>query len=161
MVGAHSSPLFSAVACPYNSLERSSRSNSSVVNMNRDHLAHDRTQKEQALRNKSSLSFTRQRIVEAMQFVNHGQFEGLPVRDGEPLLLPPVRVVKDTKIGAADNGARAELEAEDFTLKKEHIEFFETLDRIGNGIIACLEVKAGLPFRVRVEQQLEALIRRT
>ena len=51
-------------------------------------------------------------------------------------------------MGAADNGARPELEAGDFALKREHIELFDNLRRFGNGTIESIEIKAGLPFRL-------------
>jgi hypothetical protein len=97
---------------------------------------------------KSSLSAPQKRLLETMQRMNFGRIEGLSIRSGEPVLNPPPRIVKDVKLGAADNGARPELEAGDFALKREHIELFENLRRLGDGMIECIEVKGGLPFRL-------------
>ena len=102
---------------------------------------------------KSSLSTSQKRLLEAMQKMNFGRIENLSIRGGEPVLNPAPRVVKDVKLGA-DNGARPELESDDFALKREHIELFENLKQLGNGTIECIEIKAGLPFRITVEQQM-------
>ena len=102
---------------------------------------------------KSSLSLPKKRLIETMQRVNYGRIEGLVIRSGEPAFDPPPRVVKDVKLGAADNGARPELEAADFALKREHIELFENLRRVDDGMIECIEIKSGLPFRLMVEEQ--------
>ena len=104
---------------------------------------------------KSSLSTAQKRMLEAMQRVNFGRIEGLTITDGEPVLSPRPRIVKDVKLGAADSGTRPELEADDFALKREHIELFETFRQLGNGTVESIEIKAGLPFRVTtVEERL-------
>jgi hypothetical protein len=97
---------------------------------------------------KSSLSAPQKRLLEALQKTNFGRIEGLTIRAGEPTFNPMPRIVKDVKLGAPDNGARPEALAADFALKREHIELFEMLIRVGDGVIECLEIKAGLPFRI-------------
>jgi len=101
---------------------------------------------------KSSLSAAQKRLLEIMQRVNYGLIEGLSVRGGEPAFEPPPRIVKDVKLGAADNGARPELDATDFALKREHIELLDHFNRLGDGLIERIEVKAGLPFRLIVAE---------
>jgi|SRR5580704_761643 hypothetical protein len=97
---------------------------------------------------KSALSAPQKRLLETLQKTNFGRIEGLTIRAGEPTFDPMPRIVKDVKLGAPDNGARPEALAADFVLKREHIELFETLARVGDGVIECLEIKAGLPFRI-------------
>jgi hypothetical protein len=89
-----------------------------------------------------------------MQKMNYGRIERLLVRGGEPVFNPPPRIVRDVKLGSADNGARPELETADFALKKEHIELFENLRSLGDGTIESIEIKSGLPFRLTVEQRI-------
>jgi hypothetical protein len=103
---------------------------------------------------KSSLSAPQKRLLETIQKMNYGRIEGLWIRGGEPIFDPPPRIVKDVKLGAADSGARAELESTDFALKREHIELFENLRRLGDGIIDSIEIKSGLPFRLIVEERM-------
>lgn len=98
---------------------------------------------------KSGLPEPRQRLVELMQSVNFGRIEHLPVRGGQPILDPPVRIVREIKIGG-DNGPRAELNTKHFVLKTQVVEFFEHLDRLDCGTIEVLEIKHGLPFRLLV-----------
>jgi len=100
---------------------------------------------------KSSLSRPRIRLIEWMQRVDFGTIEGLVVRDGEPVLDPPPRAVRDVKF-CAENGPRPESDLEDFVLKAQIRDLFAHLDSLGNGTIRCLEVKHGLPFRMQVEE---------
>jgi hypothetical protein len=103
---------------------------------------------------KSSLSTPQKRLLEILQKVNYGRVEDLSIRGGEPMFNPPPRIVRDVKLGAADNGARPELESADFALKREHVELFESLRRLGDGAIEAIEIKAGLPFRLIIEERL-------
>jgi hypothetical protein len=103
---------------------------------------------------KSSLSTAQKRLIETMQRTNYGRIEGLLIREGQPVLNPPPRVVKDVKLGTADSGARPELQSGDFALKREHVELFEQLRRLGNGTIECLEIKGGLPFLLMLEEHI-------
>jgi hypothetical protein len=49
------------------------------------------------------------------------------------------------------NGSRQEKGLADFKLKAELIEFFDELERIGDGIIHSLEIKHGLPFAMDIQ----------
>ncbi len=103
---------------------------------------------------KSSLSTPQQRLLEAMQKTNYGRIEGICVRGGQPVFDPLPRIVKDVKLGTGENGARSELDSGDFALKREHIELFEQLRRLGDGTIECLVIKGGLPFLLTLEQPI-------
>jgi hypothetical protein len=103
---------------------------------------------------KSSLSNANKRLLEALQKTNYGRLERLSIVNGDPIWNPPPRIVKDIKLGSTDTGPRVELESTDFALKREHVELFDQLQRLGNGIIECIEIKGGLPFRLILEQQL-------
>jgi hypothetical protein len=103
---------------------------------------------------KSSLSTPQQRLLETLQRTNYGRIEGLRVREGEPVLSPPPRILKDVKLGSVDTGARPELDSGDFVLKREHLELFDQLRRFGSGVVECIEVKGGLPFRLMIEQHI-------
>jgi hypothetical protein len=103
---------------------------------------------------KSSLSTPQQLLLETLQKTNYGRIEGLRIREGQPVFDPLPRVVKDVKLGAGESGARPELESGDFALKREHIELFEQLLRLGDGTIECLVIKGGLPFLLTLEQHI-------
>jgi hypothetical protein len=104
------------------------------------------------LATKASLSPNRQRLIEAMQQLNFGRIEGLEVYDGDPTFSPPPKLIQDIKLGA-DNGPRAELVREDFVLRAQVVELFEHLHRVGNGTIAAIDVRYGLPIRLVVERR--------
>ena len=56
---------------------------------------------------KVSLSGSRRKLLEIMQEANFARIEGLRVRDGEPVLNPMPRVIREVKFGG-ENGPRPE-----------------------------------------------------
>jgi len=100
---------------------------------------------------KSTLSAPRARLVEVMQRVNFGRIEHLAVRDGEPMFDPSPRVVREIKFGG-DNGPRPEAIKPDFALKSQVRDLFAQLEALGDGVISCIEIQRGLPFRMTVEE---------
>ena len=104
---------------------------------------------------KGALSPRRRAIIELMQRINFGRIEGLGVRGGEPVFDPPPRVVRTVKMGG-DNGPRPQVRSVDFDLRREVVEFFEHLGRLGNGVVGCIEVRYGLPFSMEIEGESQA-----
>jgi len=100
---------------------------------------------------KSSLSPQRRQLVEIMQGLNFGHIEGLHIRDGEPVLDPLPRIIREVKFGG-ENGPHPKASVEDFLLKSQVCEFFAQLDEMGDGTVISLEVKHGLPFKMTVEE---------
>ncbi|OWK39877.1 hypothetical protein [Fimbriiglobus ruber] len=96
---------------------------------------------------KSSLTPAARRLVELMQRINFGTIEDLPVRRGQPVLDPLPRYVTEVKFGG-ENGARPELMAPDFPLKAQVVELIRRLADLGDGTVAALEIKHGIPFRM-------------
>jgi len=86
-----------------------------------------------------------------MQWLSFGRILKLPVRNGEPVLDQTVRVIRTVKTGA-DNRPRAESHWRDFVLKREVMDLFAELGRIGNGVVRLIEVKHGLPFLIEIEE---------
>ena len=99
----------------------------------------------------ASLPPARRRLVTLMQEVNFGSIYGLHVRNREPVLDPPPRVVREVKF-CAENGPRPEVTKQDFALKAQVLEFFAEMDTIGDDVIERIEIKHGLPFRMTVEE---------
>lgn len=100
---------------------------------------------------KHDLSARRASLLGLMQTINFGRIEGLAVLDGEPVLDPPPRVIREVKFGG-DNGPRPELGTANFLLKTQVLELFQHFDRLGDGTIEVLEIKHGLPFRMLVAE---------
>ena len=94
---------------------------------------------------KAALSPARRRLVELLQTVNFGRVEGLVVRGGEPVLDPLPRVTREHKFGG-ENGPRPEAARADCALKPQHLDLMRLLDAVGDGTVAVLSVKHGLPF---------------
>ena len=99
---------------------------------------------------KAGLSRERIRLIEIMQQINFGNIYNFTVRSGEPCFEPPIRIVRKIKLGG-ENGPRPELGIDDFTLKIQLVELFRYLDELGNGTIESIEVKHGLPFRMKIQ----------
>ena len=100
---------------------------------------------------KSSLSPSQQKLLAEMQRINYGRIEGLSVRRGEPVLDPPPRIIREIKFGG-ENGPRPEVGKPDFTLKAQVRDLFAQLEALGDGVIPCIEIQRGLPFRMTVEE---------
>ena len=86
-----------------------------------------------------------------MQEIKFGRIERLAIRNGEPLLDPPPRIVREVKFGG-ENAPLLEKVSATFALKSQVIDLFRQLDGMTSGQIEVLEVKHGLPFRMLVEQ---------
>lgn len=99
----------------------------------------------------ASLPPAGERLVRLMQELNFGQVRDLVVRDGEPVFDPPPRVVREVKFGG-ENGPRPEAAKADFALKVQVRELFAQLEALGDGLVECIEVKHGLPFKMTVEE---------
>jgi hypothetical protein len=84
-----------------------------------------------------------------LQALQYGRIETLVVRAGEPAFWPPPAVTREVKFGAQSPAERV---TGDFLLKTQVVELFEHFDRLGEGTVALIEVKGGLPFRMLVSE---------
>ena len=100
---------------------------------------------------KSCLSDAQVRLIELMQRINFGRIFDLKVRRGQPVMDPLPRVIRDIKFGG-DNKPRPEAAKTDFALKAQVRELFAELEAMGDGVIPCIEIQRGLPFRMAVEE---------
>lgn len=100
-------------------------------------------------KSKQTLTPARLAFLELAQRVQYGRVKNLMVLGGEPVLSPPPRIVREVKLGSPTEGPPRQ---DDFLLKTQVVELFEHFDRLQNGIIECVEVKGGLPFRIVVEE---------
>jgi hypothetical protein len=94
---------------------------------------------------KQTLSPSRRELVELMQRLNFGRIERLLIRDGEPVLEPKPRIVREHKF-CAENGPRPELASPNCSLKSQVCDLLQLLDDVGDGYLDSLTVKNGLPF---------------
>jgi hypothetical protein len=99
---------------------------------------------------KGSLSGPRKHLIEIMQRLAFGRIETLEIRGGEPIFAPAPRIIQDIKLGS-ERGHRPELERDDFLLKAPVIDLFQHLNRVGDGTVAVIEVRHGLPHKLRLK----------
>ena len=97
------------------------------------------------------LSEPRRRLVRLMQRLLFGRIENLVIRRGQPVFDPPPTTIREHKFGG-DNGPHDKLRADDFLLKDQAVDLFRQFDALGDGVIAVLEIKHGLPFRMLVAE---------
>ena len=100
---------------------------------------------------KASLTPARQRLLRLLQEVEFGRIENLVLRDGEPLLEMQPRVVRTITFAATGSRNRSR-RVEEFELKQQMVEMFRQFDRIGNGVVARIDIKHGLPCFMTVEE---------
>jgi len=101
---------------------------------------------------KQNLSACRAILLKIMQNVNFGRIERLVIRNGEPVLDPSPRILREIKF-CSENGPRPELRIDDFILKAHVVELFDCFDHLLDGRIDLIEIKHGLPFRMIVEDK--------
>ena len=102
---------------------------------------------------KAALTPSRRCLIVLMQRLNFGRIEELHILHGEPLLDPPPRIFHEIKFGR-ENGTRPEAAKADFELKAEVTDLFAHLEKVGDGVIARLEIQHGLPFRMTCEEDV-------
>lgn len=94
------------------------------------------------------LTSAERELLDLVERVGFGRIESLIVRNGQPVLEPRPRIVRERLLGARDEGAPDDKAR---ARHKPHVrELLAELDRIGDGVIASLEIRHGLPFRITV-----------
>ncbi len=101
-----------------------------------------------------SLPSSSRTLVELMRRLHYGQVQALHVRGGQPVFDPAPRLVRDIKLGS-ETLPRVVSGQEDYLLKEQVLELLCYLERVRDGVIDAIEVKDGLPFRVRHTQPLD------
>jgi hypothetical protein len=84
-----------------------------------------------------------------MQEIHYGRIEGLAVRDGEPVIEPNTKVLRDVKLGPQAK-RRPVLIDRDYQDKPQVADMLRQFRRLGDGVVQCLEVHDGLPFRMQI-----------
>jgi hypothetical protein len=96
----------------------------------------------------SNLSAPRQDLLRFCQSINYGDINNFVVRDHEPVPPDPECVVLvDVKLDSEER-PRPEADQADFVLSIEVVRLMVLLDKIQNGKVSKLEVRAGIPRRV-------------
>ncbi len=98
---------------------------------------------------KRRVSRAARRLIEQCQRINFGRIEYLPIRNGDPVVDPLPRIVREVRL-PGDNGPRPEAVLGDFALKRQVEDMLAEFARIGDGVVEVLIVKHGLPFSMHV-----------
>ena len=95
----------------------------------------------------SGTSPARQQLLRLFQQLNFGRIERLRIQDGEPVLSPAPKRIREFKPGS-DNEPRPEANSPDHLLKRQITDLFGYFDHVQSGIIDVIEIKHGLPFKL-------------
>jgi hypothetical protein len=98
--------------------------------------------------NFNTLVSSRRTLVELMRRLHYGQILGLLIRGGNPAFDPAPKILRDVKL-SGESAPRPPSSREDFLLKEQVVELLRVFDQVQDGVIELIEVKDGLPFRVR------------
>lgn len=86
------------------------------------------------------------------QAIDYGQILDLVVQNGEPRLDGAV-VLTDIKLDS-DPLPRAEIGLDDFGLRDEVNRLLSQIERLRDGVITRIDIRAGIPFRVVLQTKL-------
>lgn len=100
---------------------------------------------------KKALWPSQRSFLTLLQSINFGRIENLRIHNGQPQLIPKPRVLRSVRIGGLV-GPRPEVKMDDFALKSQIVEMFEHFNQIGDGTIARLDIKDGLPCHLVIEE---------
>jgi hypothetical protein len=96
----------------------------------------------------SEVSAERRAFVRECQRIGFGEITGLLVRDSEPVFSDETAVLLDLKLDS-DPAPRPEQSLPDFAVASEVVQLFAISDKIGNGTLVSVEVRSGIPRRIR------------
>jgi hypothetical protein len=107
----------------------------------------------------SQLSPARQALVRILQAINFGELQGIQIQDTDPVLNRDSVVILDVKLDK-EEGPRPELNLADFALSEEVLRLMSRLNKLRNGTVQRLEVRAGIPRRLVLASPLVELLSR-
>jgi hypothetical protein len=100
---------------------------------------------------RTSLSPTKRILVDRAHEVQFGRIENLMIINGEPHFGTETRLIRTITFTGADNRSKSRV-ADDFPLKRPWIELFDHFALIGDGLIEKIDLKAGMPCFMSVEE---------
>jgi hypothetical protein len=95
---------------------------------------------------------TERRFVVALQQIGYGRLEFLRIQRGELVLDPWPTTVRHVKFGSARQ-VEGDKRPGEFDLKKQLADFFEHVRALDECQIRVLEVQAGLPYSMQIEDR--------
>ncbi|MCE5314045.1 MAG: hypothetical protein ABFD49_07220 [Armatimonadota bacterium] len=103
------------------------------------------------------LSHSEQFLLQLMKELRYGKIEGLAICDGEPVIEPTTKVLRDVKL-FSDPEKTLIIPDRDYRDKVQVTEMLRQFHRLHYGIVETLEVHNGLPFRMQIVQMIRAVV---
>lgn len=108
----------------------------------------------------SDLSVERRRLLSLMRVVRFGELRDLRVVKGEPVFDPAPIVVREVRLGAHESHVPLPADGE-YALRNQVLELFRELTILANGLVESIEIRHGLPYRLRLRGRAEPEARKT
>lgn len=89
------------------------------------------------------------RLLQLIQEIYYGKIERFVIRDGDPVIEPSTRILRDVKLGA-DLKKRPILIDRNYRDKPQVVEMLQQLRKLSDGVVHSLEIHDGLPFRMQI-----------
>jgi hypothetical protein len=99
----------------------------------------------------SDLSPARKRLHALVTGIGFGRIENLPIRNREPVLDPPPRILRTIKLDAPPR-TESDPDKMSRSLKRQFVEMFLQVDRLSDGTVLSIEIQNGLPVKMTVEE---------
>lgn len=100
---------------------------------------------------RQSISTQRRELLDRCHETQFGRIENLLVQDREPRFGPQTRLVRTVTFNGTNNRSKESV-CGDFPLKRPWIELFNYFDQVGNARIEKIDLKAGLPCFMSIEE---------
>ncbi len=98
-----------------------------------------------------------QNLFTLMQTVDYGRLENFVIQDGHAIATKQSRKVRSRKIGADKIQRRATRSDGDFLLTDKHEEFLSLVQGTADGIIKVIQIQAGLPVSLEIEEAVSSI----
>lgn len=96
-------------------------------------------------------------IFTLMSAVDYGRLEKFAVRNGHAVATPQSRKVRSRKIGADNIHRHVGRPDGDFILTEKHEEFLALIRATADGIINVIQIQAGLPVSLEIEEAVASI----
>lgn len=105
---------------------------------------------------RKDLSNSQRFLLNVMQSIRYGQIANLGICDGQPVFTQRTHTYHMLKFGSTGNDDNPDF-SDDYELKKQVVEMFETFEMMNNGKVLLLEIQDGLPFDMFFEEDIAAI----
>ncbi|MDD4817447.1 MAG: hypothetical protein PHI85_05700 [Victivallaceae bacterium] len=98
-----------------------------------------------------------QKLFTLMRAIDYGRLVNLSIQDGHAVATTHSRKVRSRKIGAVNIQRRNSRPDGDFFLSEKQEEFLTIVRTADNGVIREIQIQAGLPVSLEIEEDVTSI----